>query len=428
MKHAEVWLRGAMGVAVVALGLWVASCTEWVEKDVHTPARGEALTNPMYAADTLARRLGARTARPTGLAQLPPAGATLWLTSWHWDLFPENAQRLQAWVRGGGHLVMSAQALDGESLAWVPVDTESPDDDEDSDDSDDEANADATTLPTKKPAHPCTAVVEPDTLTPAFGERRVYRLCNNYPTFLRPQPGAKVLWSVNTDGTGQSHLLRVAVGRGSVTLVDAWGTFENDKLFLGDHPALLAAALQLKRGHTVWFVTEESRAALPMWLWQQAAVVVVAAALALAFALWRGAARFGPQVAVVNPARRSMAEQVSGTAGFLRLWGAGALHTAQRRVLDDTARTLLPQYTTRTRSERAELLARATGLDASALASALDPSLHPSPGRSPPVLAATLELLETARRRLVQAARDRTLQQRLATPSATSQPPDSPSA
>ena len=106
--------------------------------------------------------------------------------------------------------------------------------------------------------------------------------------------------------------------------------------------------------------------------------------------------------AAALPGRRSMAEQISGTAQFLRRQGPEALLAAQIRALEAVARNHVRHYEKLGRSERAVAIAQATGLDAQALGLALDKSL----ARRRVDLPATLESLETARRLLLQ--RDRT--------------------
>jgi hypothetical protein len=96
-----------------------------------------------------------------------------------------------------------------------------------------------------------------------------------------------------------------------------------------------------------------------------------------------------------------MAEQISGTAQFLRREGPQALLGAQIRALDTVARGHVRHFDKLDRSRRAQAIAQATGLDAAALGLALDKSL----ARKRVDLPATLQLLETARRLLVQ--RDR---------------------
>lgn len=411
----EHLLKGLLVILLLALAAWVAHSTEWVEEDVPTPRKGEALTNEFYATQQVIRQLGGKVARPKELAAMPPRQATLVLSSWHWDLFPERERRLQEWVQNGGHLVISADMLYNERLeAWLPVrriDSDDYDDEDDTAPEDEGRQATETAQPSASTASSpsasgkrrktpdCEEVIEPEGMTPAYGSRRAYKLCGmrGYPRIKMP---AKVEWAIESRWALQHRrgpeAVRVPLGQGHVTVTTVENLFLNDHVLEGDNTLLAMAVLQVRRGGEVWFVSEEARPPLLAWIWAQGRVAVLLGVLALATALWRGAVRFGPLAAKATTGRRSIAEQVKGTARFLRHSGADALHAAQVRALDDTAQGHLPDYARLNRSARAQAIARATGLDANNLARALDRKLKRSDRELPP----TLELLETARRRL----------------------------
>lgn len=417
-------LRLLLAALLLGAGGWLASCTEWVEVDVPVPPRGEAARNRLHVTQQLVRRLGATVATPANLAELPPAGATLLLTSWHWDLFPERARRLQQWVEDGGQLVLYTDNLNHDEIkGWLPVTLQQPPrkstrrpadpdreaepaaGDDDDDEPDDTAEreppsrrAPASPLP-RRLQMPCHETAEPEGVAPFFagGERR-YQLCGVVYSGWRLQAKAPVLWAI--EGREGPLLLRVARGRGSVTVIHPWALLDNDRVLKADNGLAAVAALQVRPGAQVWFVAEEARPSLLAWLWQQAGVALLLGGAALALALWRGARRFGPLAAEAPRGRRSMAEQIRGTAQYLRHQGPEALLAAQIRALESAARGHIRHYDRLDRGERAAAIARHTGQDAAALASALDKSL----ARKRVDLPATLERLETARRLLVQKA------------------------
>lgn len=407
----DVLLRVLMAAVVLGAGVWVASCTEWVEVDVPLPARGEAAKNPLYVTQQLVRRLGAEVATPSTLSALPPPRATLLLTSWYWDLFPERAQRLKTWVESGGHLVLYANNLDHEQLkGWVPIKELEPprkrrgaeEDEEDGDEAgDDSDEEDAAPAPIERIRRsmqpPCHPVVEPDGVPASYadGDRR-FKVCGVVASGWKLQSTSPTLWSI--DGPDGPMMLRAARGQGQVTVILPWGLLDNDRVLKGDNGLVAVAALQARPGAHVWFVTEEARSPFLTWLWNEAWVAVLLGTAALLLALWRGARRFGPPLPKVQPGRRSMAEQISGTAQFLRRNGPEALLAAQIRALEEAARGHVRQYDQLDRTQRAAAIAKHTGLDAAALGLALDKSL----ARKRVDLPATLELLETARRLLVQ--------------------------
>ncbi|MES2939771.1 MAG: DUF4350 domain-containing protein [Pseudomonadota bacterium] len=391
----RAWVIRALAIALVAAAaLWLASVTEWRDVEVDTPARGEAATNSLYAVQSLLRRLGVAVVQRQDLQALPPVGARLVLASPYWDLFPERNQRLRDWVGQGGHLVLPGHFVDHPLLeTWLPLEEVEP----------------------PKPARPasapapvrgakrdnCRDLAEAETVPPAYPGTRGLRVCGARRLLqYQAKPGAAVLWSlapaagVDAPAPG-AEVLRVAFGRGSVTVVGPWRALENRQLLKGEHALLAAAALQANAGATTWFVAEESREALPAWLWHHGWPALLPLALALAFALWRGALRFGPLVPAAPPQRRSLAEQVRGLAQFLLRHGDGALHAAQVRALQEAALRQLRGFARMTADGRAQALAAATGLDARALARALEPHR-----RGAAELSADLYLLESARRRI----------------------------
>lgn len=405
----DVLLRVLMAAVVLGAGVWVASCTEWVEVEVPRPARGEAAKNPLYVTQQLVRRLGAEVATPSTLSALPPPRATLLLTSWYWDLFPERAQRLKAWVENGGHLVLYANNLDHEQLkGWLPIKqlepprkrrstTEEEDDESDNDDEEEDAAPDPLQRIRTAMQPPCHPVTEPESVPASYadGDRR-FKVCGYVASGWKLQSTSTPLWSL--EGPDGPMMLRAARGQGQVTVILPWGLLDNDRVLKGDNGLIAVAALQARAGAQVWFVTEEARAPFLSWLWHGAWVAVLLGAAALLLALWRGARRFGPPLAHAPPGRRSMAEQISGTAQFLRRNGPEALLAAQIRALEEAARGHVRQYDQLDRTQRAAAIAQHTGLNAAALGLALDKSL----ARKRVDLPATLELLETARRLLVQ--------------------------
>ena len=93
------------GVLVIALIIWVARNTYWVDVKVPIPLKGEALTNPFYAAQRLATALGGRNAWDRVWSS-PSPDAVVVLSSWHWDLSAGRRQAVERWVEAGGRLVV----------------------------------------------------------------------------------------------------------------------------------------------------------------------------------------------------------------------------------------------------------------------------------------------------------------------------------
>lgn len=378
-----------LAVLLLAGGVWLMSATEWVDVDVPTPAKGEALTNPLYATEKLLGALGAKVVRRTSLDAMPPPQARLVLVSRNWDLFPERRQRLRAWVAQGGNLVIPGFLAGHESLkGWLPVTEQRP------------LKFEPPAIPPRllgKPAKDmdCRALEEPADVTPSYGDSRVFRACGAYfsSQYLPVNRQAAPLWALQ--GMAGTEAVRVQVGQGTVTVLGGWGLLNNSNLLRADNALLAAAALQARPGAEFWFVAEEAREPFAPWLWHQAWAALLLGLLALALALWRAGVRFGPLAPSAPAHRRSMAEQVRGTARFLHMHGPKALHAAQLRALHASAARQLPRFSQLDPARRTQEIARATGLDAQVLERA-----QADRARNRGALAADLELIETARRRL----------------------------
>ncbi|WP_144638519.1 hypothetical protein [Bordetella genomosp. 13] len=200
------------------------------------------------------------------------------------------------------------------------------------------------------------------------------------------------------------EMMRIPVGRGSVTLMGTQSILSNGQALVEDNPLVMAAALQVRPDSEVWFVygnVEPSRKLPPSiggWLLEHAWVAVVIALLAAVAAVWRSATRFGPVLPPGQAHRRSMGDQVRGTGLYLRGQGAASLHAAQLRALHEAAARVLPQYATLKGTARVDAIARAADLEHEALDRAMAPLGNAGKdGRFENELA----LLESARRRLL---------------------------
>ena len=415
------WTRGHTHTVLTALllagaGTWLAFNTEWTDVEVPPELRGPAKTDPLYTFKRFSATLGVELSTPDNLDRLPPPGATLVLSSWFWDLFPERATALQRWVEAGGHLVLPSYEYYGPELAWTTIKSIPPpalkaprpasaasSADEDEDDEQDAEEGSAT--PAARPRPPrmvaptalprprsvvCPKVSEPANVPPAFGVHRSYASCRGNTSIL--QSGRAAQWAVDT---ARGHLmLRVPVGKGSVTAANTVLPVYGTALLDNDEALLLTAALRLSRGQQLWLVVNEKRSPLLATLWHNGAPAILLGALALAFALWRAGARFGPRLPAAPTARRSVGEQIRGTASFIAHHGGRALHRAQLRGLDSCARSRVHGYDALIVGERAVVLAPLVGIDPHTLARAMNPEL----GKHVP---SALALLETARRRLL---------------------------
>jgi hypothetical protein len=374
--RAGLWAIGAVALALVVA--WVARNTYWEDLKVPMPPKGEARINPFYAAQRFAEQIGAH-ASWDRMFTAPSSNAVIVLSGWHWSIGRARRASLEQWVESGGRLVVDDMLVDpaGEFERWSTVLQTFPEKDEEF----------------KKGAEgpSCREVREEfgsDSADRTVGDTFV--LCDVGISWL--ESGRPPEWALRDKTHLQS--IRVRIGRGSVTVVNA-EPFRYRELFKGDHARLLVAAAQLRRGDEVHFVSEDDYPSLLALTWRHGAPVVAIGLTLATFLLWRGAVRFGPLSPPPSRARRSLADQIRGTGRFALLHGGGrALHAACVRALDEAARRRISRYAVLTPEERSAALARVTGFDRDSLAAAIH---HPGL-RTGGELHRTLALLEAARR------------------------------
>ncbi len=412
------WLLGALVFA--AMLWWLASRIEWVEVDIHLPPKDAAARDDLYTTKALARHLGARVVTRENFGAMPPPHATLYLASSHWNMFEGRDAALRRWVEGGGNLILAnwlfAQPDEDHALTWIPLDWKRI------------QPANAASAPSAASAalaalpralrdvdHDCHDVAVGDARLAPFNSRSRYRLCAEPGRVI--QSRAPLVWAL--DDKAGHVFVSARVGQGRVSATSAWEFFDNENALRGDNPLLIAALLNLQPGGVVWFVAEEKREPVMVWLWQRGWPAVLLGASALALGLWRSGVRFGPRLATPSRARRSIVEQITGTARFIAKHDGAPLHRAEVRALDDAAVKRIANYRALpTPRERADAIAKATHLHADELAAALDRKLP----RTLRALASALVTIEHARRALLAPANPV-----IAAPATPPDPSDSPS-
>ncbi len=366
---------------LIAISAWIATHTSWDYIEVPTPFKGEAARNPFYAVQRFAQQLGAR-ALWDHVLETPRPDAVVVLSAWNWDVSTGRRERIEHWVESGGRLVVdsSLRRRTKSFEHWseiLPSRSKSP-----------YEAGDSMSLRTGL-CRRLHEYVEGTTMTP-----RSYLVCSMSKATSLTSSG-KIIWTLHDGSDVQA--IRVRKGRGSVTWINAT-PFGNSHLFDGDDAALFVAASQLRSGDEVHFLSEEKYDSLPVLAWRFGAPVVGLLMLLIVLALWRGSIRFGPLAAVPETARRSLAEQIRGTGYFAMRFGGGeSLHSAVVRGLDEAASRRISGYRHLPQDERIALIARATGLEATAIAAAY----QNASGAGRKDLRSAFALLETARRRIL---------------------------
>lgn len=365
----RAWIVGA---AIIALGLlvaWIANNTYWDEITVPSFPRGEAATNPFYAAQRLSEELGATSEWRRTLGDLPPSDTVMLLTHWNWDLIEDRQQALERWVESGGRLVLdSTLAAGGDALeSWSGLRIDNTFAQEWVEDTD--AEVDPDTAQTSAMAETCRELhltVGESQLDPA---REIYFVCA-LQTISFLSASRKVQWTL--EDADNAQVMRVPIGKGFLTLINGI-PFGNRELLAADNAALFVDATMLHSGDHVVFVSEESRTSLLQLIWLYGAPAVLLALALVAVALWRNATRFGPLEASPDPSRRSLAEQIRGTGQFaLRVGEGRALHGAMVRALHEAARQRVANYEALARDEQISAIARLANIEADILAETMN--------------------------------------------------------
>ena len=378
------WIAFGVTAGVVLLAFWLWRAITWTSIDVETGLKGEARTNPFYAAQRFAEQLGATTTWEHALGDAAP-DAVVFASGFHWSLIPSRRKELERWVESGGRLVADNQLLGTEEFGrWSGITREFPKAIEDAD-ADDTPAEDENVFSRAERCHDI-----------AGDGRSPYRVCQFLTKSWLASKRTPIWTLQNASGL---QAVRVGIGRGTVTMLNA-SPFAARSFIEGDHARLFVALTQLRHEDEIHFLSEDETPSLIALIWRNGAPVVVLFAAWLALTLWRGGVRLGPLEPRAELVRRSLAEQIRGTAHFaLRIGDGDVLHTATLRALARAAQRRIPGYLSLDTDARAAAIARVTSTDAAALTAAISAidlrRVHD--------LRSAVALLETARRQLLRA-------------------------
>jgi hypothetical protein len=388
-----VAIRVIAGLVAIGLLAWLGSQMSFKEIKVPMPLQGEAARNPFYAAIRLSEALGASAAWERVFTQ-PQDDAVIFLSAWNWTLSKTRRERLERWVEAGGRLIVDGSMVGGseEFERWSGVgeaEEEIADEEESGADAEDdqEVTDREGDFLARFRERMCTRLVED-------GSERGFKVCGiEHSRSLTSS--RKLLWALRDDH--KIHALRTAVGRGSVTVINAV-PFRFRGFLEGDHPTLFVRMAQLRRGDSIVFLSEGDHDSLLRLLWRFGAPALLLLAAFIALSLWRAGTRFGPPIPATMTARRSLAEQIRGTGQFAVRFGNGrALHEAALRAVRDAALQRFPNYDQMSSEARVAAIARVSGLSADELG----PAMNYSGARNSHELYDAIAALESARRRLL---------------------------
>lgn len=394
-RRLGLFLGAGLVLLLGLLGSYVLSqATPYQELIKHGPAP-EARANPYLAAEHFLRQQGRKVQRADSLqslAQLPAAGQVLLILGSREQMTPKQSERLLAWTRRGGHLLVVAENLwdaDKDSSGDPLLDPlgiqkyMSDELDEDSG-SESEANADtdendkaAETAPSAEPA--AAASPKKDTKqepAPAVDLTQLYLENEDAPAYIDFDTDyhlfdAKDLAHAWANSADTTHMLQLSQGDGLLTVVtDSW-IWQNDHIGDYDHAWLL---WYLTQDREVTLLYRADRDDLFSLLLRHFPEALLALSLLLAAGLWAAGLRQGPLQPVPERQRRQLQEHLRSSADFL-LRHAGQRHLLQalQRDIQRRARLRHPGFDRLGVAEQWQVLGRMTRLTPSAISQAMRP-------------------------------------------------------
>lgn len=364
------WLIGS----VLALFLcavtaaWFFRNFERVSEEREVGFQGEARRNPLLALERLLAAQGVPVQGSIHLGELPPPPATVFLAAAGQSPYLARAGELRSWLARGGRVVLVPAAAGGEGDAdpfLKPFGIQARFDRE-------------------APREPELAIVR-------LREARAPLKVQFLPRASLAYAGSRA--PIAIAGSGRQHLVQIAVGAGTLTVLSDDSFLRNGSIGRHDHAA---AGLALLSGSgPVWIVREHLGTSLADVIWRNAREAVIAFAVLLVLALWAAAARFGPLLPAEDTRRRRLLDHITGSGRFLwRNGRAGALVESSREALMRTVLYRHPDWLKA--ADLKERLAAAARLPLDDVRRALE-------GKAPASEAdftATIRTLETLRKSL----------------------------
>jgi hypothetical protein len=383
---------------IIAIACWIAFNTYWADVTESTPPEGEAATNPYYSIEHLLRSLGIRAEEMTVLRPPPNLSDVLLVNESGWDVAHGNISSVEQWVRGGGRMVVTTSMLRSSPAlqTWSGITRALGEDKKDQ-------QPPAAPKSGRAPPRPATVRVdmgeiecEPMTLrVNGLDTVETRSICATRTEFSFASQRVPSWALVNGRGI---QMLRVGIGRGSLTVIDSQFLADPLTLLRNDNALAIIEGSLLKKGERLLIFNALGAEPLLAMIWRLAAPAVVSFGLVALLLIVRHLPRFGPPLPVPVDARRSLAEQLRANARFA--WRTGNLRSLRKavlRALERGAEQRIPGYGSLSPWRRAEAIGKTAGVDATALASAMTEDA----AGDAKVQRASIALLERARRALI---------------------------
>lgn len=311
----SAWLLTAVIALAAAAGGWLYFNFERVPERELVGYQGEAARNPLLALTRLLERMGSSVrpmARITDLDSLDP-GTTLIIARGRRGITRQRAERLLAWARAGGHLIVEAERPRDRDVLLDALQV---------------TRRDSSAKPGKTPAE-----IE----LPHVDKRMRVQI----DTSIELADREKRARNTKADGVA-TPVLHFALQRGRGTVLPSFAFMRNDSIGQHDHATFAWALVQfMPSTSSVVIAPRFERPSLIAWLAREARAPLFAGAALLALWLWRVSVRFGPLEPERMRERRRLLDHLRASGHFL--WSAGAgprlLAAAREACLQRIART-----------------------------------------------------------------------------------------
>jgi hypothetical protein len=353
---------GNVIVALLVIGLvvWVARNTYWAEVTVNGPLEGEAARNPYYSVQRFASAVGIRTRLIASISSPPPRNTVLLINGIQDDLLHGRVESLAPWVESGGRLITTDDVVWANSAIqkWSGIAPGSHLTEEQT-----KSSRMRQRLEEDADCDPMTVKID----GAPTGEKM---------TLCAPASGFEFVskrvpaWSLSS--VYGMQILRLNIGRGSMTVIPGAALIGNKALLRRDHAQIFVTASQLVRGDQLYILNIARAETLIAMLWRLISPAIVFFGAAILCMIGRHLPRFGPLAPIPAAVRRSLAEQIRANAAFAwRTRKLNSLRTAVGRALDEMARKRIVSYGTLGVRGRVNALSRLTSVDSRSLNAAM---------------------------------------------------------
>ncbi len=282
-----------------AIGYWFYTNFETERKEIEIGFLGEARYNPTLAAQRYFQSFGLVARSEEGLTVLPSSNATLLIPSARYEMGGGEAARLKRWVEAGGHLVLVPSAAFDEEYQRADL------------------FLDPLGIKVKPIDDPETGGLI-DVEWPGSNDFMTIKV-DAYVRLDSSAHKTKLLLELSDDDG--AYLVRIAVGKGVVTVLSDANFLTNYNLNKYDHAAYLWHVAQWDEKRPVWLVFTDGMPPIHRWLLQHALTALISGSVLLLLWLWATSRRFGPLRAIIPLSRRRLLDHIAASGRFL--WRAG---------------------------------------------------------------------------------------------------------